>query len=56
MFVDTYARRFSRTKEELVLCFMGLVKNNRNEGDEDVGTAEEWINIINRGGVKSTTY
>ena len=45
-------------KEELVLCLMSLVKDDSGEVD-DVGTAEEWTNIINRGGlwhVKSTTY
>ena len=37
---------------------MDLVKDD-SDADEDVGTAEEWTNIIDRGGpwhVKSTTY
>ena len=36
---------------------MDLVKDDSGDADEDVGTAEEWTNIIDRGGyVKSTTY
>lgn len=38
---------------------MSLVKDDSGDADEDVGTAEEWTNIKDRGGlsyVKSTTY
>ena len=67
-YVAGYVRRHLRKKiersrhplkEELVLFLMDLVKDDSGDADEDVGTAEEWTNIIDRGGlwhVKSTTY
>ena len=35
-------------KEELQLCLMDLL----SDGEEEEGTAEEWLNLIDRGGLK----
>ena len=35
-------------KEELQLCLLDLL----NDGEEEEGTAEEWLNLIDRGGLK----
>ena len=35
-------------KDELQLCLLDLL----DDGDEEGGTAEEWVNLIDRGGLK----
>ena len=49
-------RENSEIKEELILCLMKLTKERSSE---DCGTDEDWIKMIDRGGlwhVKETTY
>ena len=59
MFVDICRRKQRENLEiegEFILCLMKL---NKERSSEDCGTDEDWIKMIDRGGlwhVKETTY
>jgi len=36
-------------KEEMILCLMTLIK--RGDFEEDLGTAEDWTELVDRGGL-----